>query len=171
VDELTHERLGRQDTRTFTLSDAGDPCRGRLERSYDRMQLEPYLFFHGRCEEALNFYKECLRGEIIGINRFAGSPMEENVGAEYGDKVMHASFIAGDVKFMASDGRPGSPPDGDDDIALSLATSDAAEGERVFNALAEGGEVTMPLEEAFWGGRFGSLTDRFGVQWMVSVHP
>lgn len=134
------------------------------------MQLEPYLFFHGRCEEALNFYKECLRGEIVGINRFAGSPMEQDVDAQYRDKVMHASFEAGEVKFMASDGRPGSAPNGDDDIALSLATSDDAEGERVFNALAEGGEVTMPLREAFWGGKFGSLTDRFGVQWMVSVH-
>jgi PhnB protein len=134
------------------------------------MQLEPYLFFHGRCEEALNFYKECLRGEIVGINRFAGSPIERDVSADYRDKVIHASFVAGDVKFMASDGREGSSPDGDDDIALSLATSDAAEGERVFNALAAGGKVTMPLEEAFWGGKFGSLTDRFGVQWMVSVH-
>ncbi len=134
------------------------------------MQLEPYLFFHGRCEEALNFYKECLRGEIVGINRFAGSPMEENVDAGFRDKVMHASFVAGDVKFMASDGRPGASSHGDDDIALSLATNDPAEGERVFNALAQGGEVTMPLAQVFWGGKFGSLTDRFGVQWMVSIH-
>ncbi len=134
------------------------------------MQLEPYLFFHGRCEEALNFYKECLRGEIVGLNRFAGSPMEQSVDASFRDKVMHASFVAGGVKFMASDGRTGPPPDGDDDIALSLATTDAGEGERVFNALAEGGQVTMPLEEVFWGGKFGSLTDRFGVQWLVSVH-
>jgi PhnB protein len=134
------------------------------------MQLEPYLFFHGTCEEALNFYKRCLGGEIIGLNRFAGSPMEREVEDGYQDKIMHASFVAGDVKFMASDGRPGSPPDGDDDIALSLATNDAAEGERIFNALAQGGQVTMPLADAFWGGRFGSLTDRFGVQWLVSVH-
>ncbi|MBV9717694.1 MAG: VOC family protein [Candidatus Eremiobacteraeota bacterium] len=134
------------------------------------MQLEPYLFFHGRCEEALNFYKECLNGEIVGINRFSGSPMEQNVSPDYRDKVMHASFVAGDVKFMASDGEAGSPPDGNDDVALSLATTDDAEGERVFNALAAGGTVTMPFEQAFWGGKFGSLTDRFGVQWMVSVH-
>lgn len=134
------------------------------------MQLEPYLFFHGRCEEALNFYKECLRGEIVGINRFEGSPMAAQVGADYKDKVMHASFVAGDVKFMASDGQAGNGPDGEDDIALSLATGDAAEGERVFAALAQGGEVTMPLEDVFWGGKFGSLTDKFGVQWMVSIH-
>ncbi|MFY9718826.1 MAG: hypothetical protein WAK16_04205 [Candidatus Cybelea sp.] len=72
---------------------------------------------------------------------------------------------------MASDGQPGPAPDGEDDIVLSLATSDGAEGERVFKALAEGGTVSMPLEDQFWGGRLGSLTDRFGVQWMVSVQP
>lgn len=71
---------------------------------------------------------------------------------------------------MASDGRPGPPPDGEDDIALSLATSDAAEGERVFIALSDGGKVDQPLENAVWGGRFGMLTDKFGVQWMVSIH-
>ena len=71
------------------------------------MQLEPYLFFHGRCEEALNFYKACLRGETSDINRFEGSPMAARVGDDYKDKVMHASFVAGDVKFMASDGDPG----------------------------------------------------------------
>ncbi len=134
------------------------------------MQLEPYLFFHGRCEEALNFYARCLGGEIVGLNRYAGSPMEADTDAGWRDKVMHASFVAGDVKFMASDGRPGSAPDGEDDVALSLATADAAEAERVFNALAEGGSVDMPFADAFWGGKFGALTDRFGVQWMVSVH-
>jgi len=134
------------------------------------MQLEPYLFFHGRCEEALNFYAKALGGEIVGLNRYAGSPMEDQVDPHFRDKVMHASFVAGDVKFMASDGRPGSPPDGEDDIALSLATNDAAEGERAFAALAEGGNVEMPLADAFWGGKFGQVTDRFGVQWMVSVH-
>lgn len=97
--------------------------------------------------------------------------MEQEVAPDYKDKIMHASFVAGDVKFMASDGRPGPPPDGEDDVALSLATSDAAEGERIFNALAQGGTISMPLQEAFWGGKFGSLTDRFGVQWMVSVNP
>jgi PhnB protein len=134
------------------------------------MQLEPYLFFHGRCEEALNFYKQCLGGEIVGMNKYAGSPMEDQVDPSFKDKVMHASFAAGDVTFMASDGRPGPAPDGEDDIALSLATSDAAEGERVFAALSEGGNVEMPLADAFWGGKFGQVTDRFGVQWMLSIH-
>jgi PhnB protein len=117
------------------------------------MQLEPYLFFHGRCEEALNSYKACLGGEILGMNRFAGSPMEAHVDAGYREKIMHASFVADDVKFMASDGREGAAPHGQGDIALCLATGDASEGERAFNALAEGGEITMPLQA-----------------WMVSVH-
>jgi len=133
------------------------------------MHLEPYLFFHGRCEEALTFYKECLGGDFE-LNRYEGSPMESHVGPDFKNKVMHASFVSGDVKFMASDGRPGPAPDGNDDVALSLATSDAAEGDRVFNALARGGEIEMPLAPTFWGGSFGQLTDRFGVQWMVSVH-
>jgi PhnB protein len=133
------------------------------------MELEPYLFFHGKCEEALNFYAKCFNGTIVGLSRFAGSPMEANVAPEYRDKVIHASFVAGDLKFMASDGHPGAPPDGQDDIALSVASTDAAEGERVFNALSEGATVTQPLSDAFWGGRFGMLTDRFGVQWMVTI--
>jgi PhnB protein len=133
------------------------------------MQLEPYLLFHGRCEEALNFYAQCLHGEIKALNRYAGSPMEGSVDPGFRDKILHASFEAGGVKFMASDGRPGPAPDGNDDILLCLATSDAAEGEGVFNALADGGSVVMPLADALWGGKFGMLTDRFGVQWMVSV--
>lgn len=133
------------------------------------MQLEPYLFFHGRCEEALNFYKDALGGDIKDVHRFAGSPMESHVDPSFQSKIMHATFVAGDVRFMASDGRPGPGPDGEDDIAMSLATDDAAEGERVFNALSQGGNVEMPLDDVFWGGKFGQFTDRFGVQWMISV--
>lgn len=134
------------------------------------MQLEPYLFFHGRCEEALNFYKNALGGTIDGLHTYAGSPMESQVDEAFRGKVMHANFVADGVRFMASDGRPGPAPDGNDDVALSIATGDAAEGERVFAALSEGGSVDMPLGDAFWGGRFGALTDKFGVQWMVSIH-
>jgi PhnB protein len=97
--------------------------------------------------------------------------MESQVSDDFKNKIMHASFVAGDVKFMASDGRPGTPPDGEDDIVLSLATGDGAQAERVFNALAEGGKVDMPLQDQFWGAKLGSLTDRFGIQWMVSVNP
>jgi len=133
------------------------------------MQLEPYIFFHGTCEEALNFYSGCFGGEIEGLTRFADSPMHEHVPADFRNKVMHASFVAGDLRFMASDGHPGTPPDGEDDIALSVATTSVAEGERVFKALAQGGTVGMPFENAFWGGTFGQLVDKFGIQWMVTA--
>ena len=133
------------------------------------MRIEPYLFFHGTCEEALTFYTQCFDGKITVLNRYAGSPMEQHVSAEYKHKIMHANFVAGDLKFMASDGMAGNPPDGSDDIALAIGTEDSARGERIFNALAEGGTVTMPLQEVFWGGKFGTVTDRFGIQWMLTV--
>jgi len=133
------------------------------------MQLEPYLFFHGRCEEALHFYAACLGGEITQLSRVKGSPMEQHVPPEHHNNVMHATFVAEGIKFMASDGRPGPPPDGEDDIVLSLTTTDAKEGERIFAALSAGGKVETPLEKQFWGARLGMLTDRFGMQWMVSI--
>lgn len=132
------------------------------------MKLEPYIYFHGTCEEALNFYAECFNGKIEGLTRMSEAPPEFQPDASWGNKVMHATFIADGMSFMCSDGRPGTPPHGEDEIALSVATEDAAEGDRVFNALAEGGNVEMPLAPAFWGGRFGQLTDKFGIQWMVS---
>jgi PhnB protein len=133
------------------------------------MQLEPYLYFYGRCEEALEFYKNAIGGSY-DLTRFEGSPMAEQVPANFRNKVMHATFNGPGMSFMASDGggeRAIDPKTGN--IALSLATSDTAEGERVFNALAQGGSIRFPLADAFWGGRFGSLTDRFGTEWMVSI--
>ncbi len=134
------------------------------------MKLEPYIFFHGTCEDALNFYTKCFNGKIEGLTRMSESPPEFQGDPSWANKIMHATFIAGDLKFMASDGRPGTPPHGEDEIALSVATEDPAEGERVFNALAQGGTVEMPLQKAFWGGRFGQLVDKFGIQWMVSTN-
>jgi PhnB protein len=134
------------------------------------MQLEPYIFFHGTCEEALNFYAACFGGEIVQLSRMSDAPSDHQVDASWSNKVMHASFAAGDLKFMASDGRPGTPPHGEDDIVLSIATTSVAEGERIFKALSQGGAVEMPFEEAFWGGRFGQVTDKFGIQWMVTAH-
>jgi PhnB protein len=134
------------------------------------MQLEPYIFFHGTCEEALNFYAACFGGEIVQLSRMSDAPSEHQVDAAWNNKVMHASFAAGDLKFMASDGRPGTPPHGEDDIALSVATTSVAEGQRVFNALAQGGTIKMPFEAAFWGGKFGQIVDKFGIQWMITAH-
>ncbi len=133
------------------------------------MQLEPYLCFYGRCEEALEFYKSALGGEYE-LNRFEGSPMAEQVDEGFRTKIMHADFKGPNFSFMASDGRAEKAYDPQDgNISLSLATLDRAEGERVFTALSQGGEVTMPLNETFWGGTFGMLTDRYGIEWMITI--
>lgn len=131
------------------------------------MQLEAYLFFDGRCEEALAFYKQILGGDY-DMNRFAGSPMESEVGADWAQKIMHATFKGSGFTFMASDRRPGNTQAPEGNVALSLASTDTEEAKNVFQRLSEGGEVTMPFGPTFWGGSFGMLTDRFGQEWMVS---
>jgi len=133
------------------------------------LQLQPYIFFYGRCEEALEFYKKALGG-TFELMRNADSPMADHASPDFKDKVMHASFTAPGVSFFASDGREAKKIDPDEgNISLALNATDAAQGERVFNALAEGGNVTMPIADAFWGGRFGSLQDRFGIEWMITL--
>lgn len=131
------------------------------------MQLEPYLFFYGKCEEALTFYKEVFGGEIVAMSRFEGSPMESQVPAEFKSCVMHATFKAPELAFMASDGDPRRKFESGN-VSLSLATTDEDEAKRVFGKLSEGGQVTMPMQPVFWGGLFGTLTDRYGIDWMVS---
>jgi PhnB protein len=99
-----------------------------------------------------------------------GSPMADQVPAQDRNRVMHATFTGPGMTFMASDGRDTKAIDPDaGNITLSLETKDAAFGERVFAALSDGGKVVMPIEKAFWGGRFGMVTDRFGVEWMMSI--
>ncbi len=134
------------------------------------MQLEPYLLFSGNCEEALNFYKAAFGGEIEGLSRWSEMPKDSGgpaVTPETANRVMHASFKSPGVSFMASDATPGKNY-GEGPISLSVATSDLAEAERVFNHLAAGGTVEMPMTDMFWGAKFGMLTDKFGIDWMVS---
>ena len=131
------------------------------------MVLEPYLHFAGSCEEALAFYKEVFAGEVVSLMRF-GEMMESEVPPDYKDKVMHSSFEAPDVKFMAADQQPGALATGAQ-VSLSLSTRDVAEGERVSAMLGAGGNVTMPMQDTFWGARFGMLTDKFGIHWMVNA--
>ncbi|MDQ2866710.1 MAG: VOC family protein [Candidatus Eremiobacteraeota bacterium] len=131
------------------------------------MELAPYIFYYGRCEEALEFYKSVLGGKYE-VMRNADSPMADEVSADFKNKIMHASFTADGISFMASDGREAKSIDPEaGNISLSLAFKDRAEGERLFNVLAEGGKVKMSLGDAFWGGQFGILDDRFGIEWMV----
>jgi PhnB protein len=132
------------------------------------MHVQPYLFFEGRCEEALEFYRRALGAEVEMLMRFKDSPDPGACPAGAQDKVMHASFRIGDSTVMASDGRCQGQPSFQG-IALSLTAADDAEAERLFGALAEGGQVQVPLAKTFFSSRFGMLSDRFGVPWMVVV--
>ena len=134
------------------------------------MHVQPYLFFNGQCEAALAFYQQAVGAEIDMLMRFSESPdptPPDLVPTEWGNKVMHCSFRIGHTVVMASDGCAPDPEF--KGFSLSLSVHDAAAAETVFAALAEGGEVQMPLATTFWSPRFGTLTDRFGVSWMVGV--
>ena len=137
------------------------------------MKVEPYLFFNGHCDEAVEFYKKALGAEVTMLMRFKDSPEPHPPGtvppgAE--NNVMHTSFRIGDTTVMASDGCS-TGQTSFQGITLSLAVANEAEAERKFTALADGGKVQMPLAKTFWSPRFGMVTDRFGVGWMVSVAP
>ena len=134
------------------------------------MQVQPYLFFDGRCEEAIEFYRKALGAEVTGLMRFKDSPDPGMCPAGAGDKVMHASLRVGETTVMASDGRCEGPPSFQG-FALSLTVSNEAEAERLFGSLSAGGHVQMPLTKTFFSPRFGMLADRFGVSWMVYVAP
>lgn len=132
------------------------------------MRVEPYLFFDDRCEEALEFYRTALGAEVTFLMRFKDSPEPEmcRPGAE--DKVMHANLRIGDTMIMVSDGCGEEHP-GFKGFSLSISLTDETEAERLFAALSDGGQVDMPLSKTFWSPRFGMVTDRFGVSWMINV--
>jgi PhnB protein len=135
------------------------------------MQVQAYLFFDGRCEEAVEFYRRALGAQVDMLMRFKESPEPPQPGMTppgSENKVMHTSFRIGDTTVMASDGHcTGKPSFQGFSLALGLAS--AAEADRVFAALADGGQVQMPLGKTFWSPRFGMVTDRFGVAWMINV--
>jgi PhnB protein len=137
------------------------------------MRVETYLFFDGRCEEAIEFYKKVLGAEVTMLMRFKDSPEPPQPGMippGSENKIMHVSFRVGDTTVMASDGRCTGQANFQG-FSLSLTVANEAEADRKFAALVEGGQVQMPLAKTFWSPRFGMLTDRFGVGWMVSVAP
>lgn len=137
------------------------------------MYVQPYLFFNGQCEEALEFYRKSLDAEVTQLMRFKDSPEPQPPGMlppGSENKVMHASFRIGDTTVMASDGMCGGTSSFGG-ISLSVAAQDDARAEQLFAALSEGGKVTMPMSTTFFASRFGMLTDRFGVGWMVIVAP
>jgi len=135
------------------------------------MQAQPYLFFDGRCEEALDFYQRALGAKPGMVMRWKDAPQPQQQGmvppgAE--NKIMHANFQIGDTTIMASDGRCEGKPS-IQGFALSLNAATEAEADRLFNALADGGKVQMPMAKTFFSPRFGMVADKFGVGWMVIV--
>jgi PhnB protein len=130
------------------------------------MQVQPYLFFNGRCEEAIEFYRSAIGAEVVGLSRFGESPEPTMAPPGSEQKIMHASFRVGDAEIMASDGRCDGKP-AFEGFSLSLIADSVEKAERLFNALGEGGQVQMPLTETFFAHRFGMVADRFGVSWMV----
>jgi PhnB protein len=135
------------------------------------MQVQPYLFFDGRCEEAIEFYRGVLGAEVVGLMRFKESPEPAQPGMVppgSENKVMHASFRIGDTTVMASDGRCQGKPSFQG-FSLSLITANEAEAQRLFSALSHGGQVQMPLTQTFFSPAVGMVADRFGVSWMVLV--
>lgn len=132
------------------------------------MAVQPYLFFNGRCDEAIEFYQKAVGAEVMMLMRFKQAPDPSMVKPETAEKIMHARLRIGDAIVLASDGMGG----GElrfEGFSLTLSLSTAEEVDRRFNALAEGGQVRMPLDKTFFSPRFGMLTDRFGVGWIVLV--
>lgn len=130
------------------------------------MLVQPYLYFDGRCEEALNFYQQALGAKIEMLMRFKESPDPSSIPPGSAEKVMHASLLIGESRIMASDGRCQGEP-AFHGISLSLIVPDISMAERVFAALGQGGQVQMPLTETFFSPRFGMVADQFGVSWMI----
>ena len=132
------------------------------------MQLQPYLSFEGRCEEAIAFYRQTVGAELTMMLRWKDSPDQSMCGAGNADKIMHAELRIGDTALMASDGRCQGQPNFQG-FCLSLTAANEAEADRAFAALSDGGQVQMPLAQTFFSPRFGMVADRFGVTWMVYV--
>ena len=133
------------------------------------MKVQAYITFGGRCEEALEFYKKSLGAEVTGLMSWKESQDKDMKGPPgYEEKIMNAAFRIGETELMADDGM-GDKTTEFKGMTLAIEVADDAEAERIFTALGESGNVTMPLAKTFWTSSFGMLTDKFGVPWMVNV--
>jgi PhnB protein len=132
------------------------------------MNLQPYLFFDGKCDEALDFYKLAVGAERKMLMRFNQAPDQSMISPGSENKVMHAQVQIGDTTVLMSDGRCTGNTNFQG-FALTISAKTESEADKVFNALADGGKVTMPMAKTFFSPRFGMLTDKFGVGWMVLV--
>jgi PhnB protein len=138
------------------------------------MQVQPYLFFEGRCEEAIEFYRKALGAKVDMMMRFKDNPDAPPPGMKPPppDKVMHASVRIGDSTILVSDGMcQGEAKPSFSGFSLALNAADDADAKRLFSALADGGQVQMPLGKTFFASSFGAVADRFGVSWMVIANP
>jgi PhnB protein len=130
-------------------------------------KLDPYLFFDGNCAQAMRFYQATLGGKLEALLTYAESPEPNQCPPGSADRIMHACIDLGGQMLMASDTPQGQPYDGMKNVALSLNYPSAHEAKRIFDALAQGGKVIMPMAPTFWADSFGMLTDRYGTSWMV----
>src|SRR6185369_16468155 len=136
------------------------------------MQVQPYLFFDGRCEEALDFYKKTLGAKVEMMMRFKENPDKDknpNCMPADDNKIMHAAFKVGDTMVMGSDGMAAGGKPEFKGFSLTVSAKDDAEAEKTFAALSDGGKVEMPLTKTFFSSKFGMLNDKFGIGWMVIV--
>ena len=131
------------------------------------MRVHPYLSFNGQCEEAFRFYEKTLGGKIQEFFRYEGSPMAKDAPPEFGKKIMHVTMIVDNDILSGADAPPQyfSKTEG---MSVTIALSDTAEGERIFNALADGGTVKMKFAPTFWAKGFGMVIDRWGTPWMIN---
>lgn len=134
------------------------------------MQVQSYLFFDGRCEEALEFYRKALDAEVTMLMRYKDSPDTANQPPNSGDKVMHSSFVVGNTTILASDGHCNNQTEFKG-FGLSLTVASEAEAHKMFGSLSAGGQVLQPLTKTFFSPAFGMTADKFGVMWMVYVAP
>jgi PhnB protein len=132
------------------------------------MLIQPYLFFEGRAEEAIEFYKKTLGAKSDMVMRFKEAPDQSMISPGSGDKVMHSAIKIGDTTLLVSDGRNTGKPNFQG-FSLTVYAKDAAEADKLFGALGDGGQVRMPMEKTFFAKRFGMVADKFGVGWMIIV--
>jgi PhnB protein len=131
------------------------------------MQDKPYLSFQGECEAAFKFYERCLGAQLGAIFRYGGTPLADQVPADWSDKVMHGNLAFGDQVLMGGDVAPDryEEPKG---FSLSIHIKSTADAERIFHELARDGKVVVPLDKTFWAARFGMVVDRFGIPWLIN---
>jgi PhnB protein len=131
------------------------------------MQVNPYLSFNGQCETAFKFYAQCLGGQLGAIFRYAGTPLADQVPADWQDKVMHGSLTVGELVLMGADVAPDhyEAPKG---FSLSIHIKNTTDAERIFRELGKDGRIVVALAKTFWAERFGMVVDRFGLPWLIN---